>query len=495
MGSDDAGKRDPFAKGRPLVSPFCLMGCFCLIVVYGLFTLIPSGTDMRGLATTPVPDSKSSSSLSTTSAADAFIENQPAVPKNKKRQEEPRRNPAAAAASLTAASKSSGPNLRGLPAAVPKPVLPKKSPVEEAYSFLAYWRPNQQAPATVKPQKFLTFETDHGGFNNIRMGFEFIVRAVEGTGRTLVLPPPEGWYLLDWGPLERLKSNCSPHCTPADSAKQNWLPGNTDSQYTDFWDLDDLRRAVPTLTAAEFIEQQGKTFKLPTNGFPGRSNAPDDNPWKKWARSSAKQLVGCHATCTQLQQDQDSDLMHVSLQSGGRVFGCGPCDAARKEKMSDYLHYTPAIVRAAAQVVAEIGLFDYVAVHLRRNDYQYTIAGHPDQHINNLKNQLKPGESIYVATDELDGNYLEQWRAKLPGHKLYSSKDFKKVYEPLGFRRLGLLEQVVCSGSRVFLGMPMSTYSGNIKNIRRHIARVPGAPNLESIYLFEGMKNPSYDAR
>ena len=141
------------------------------------------------------------------------------------------------------------------------------------------------------------------------------------------------------------------------------------------------------------------------------------------------------------------------------------------------------------------GLFDYVAVHLRRNDYQYTIAGHPDQHINNLKNQLKPGENIYVATDELDGNYLEQWRTKLPGHKVFSSKDFKKVYEPLGFRRLGLLEQVVCSGSRVFLGMPMSTYSGNIKNIRRHIARVPGAPNLESIYLFEGMKNPSYDAR
>ena len=195
MGSDDAGKRDPFAKGRPLVSPFCLLGCFCLIVVYGLFTLIPSGTDMRGLAAgTPVLDSKSSSSLSTASAADAFIENQPAVPKNQKRRQEPRRNPAAAAASLRAASKSSGPNLRGLPAAAPKPVLSKKSPVEEAYSFLAYWRPNQQAPNTVKPQKFLTFETDHGGFNNIRMGFEFIVRAVEGTGRTLVLPPPEGWY-------------------------------------------------------------------------------------------------------------------------------------------------------------------------------------------------------------------------------------------------------------------------------------------------------------
>ena len=53
--------------------------------------------------------------------------------------------------------------------------------------------------------------------------------------------------------------------------------------------------------------------------------------------------------------------MHVSLQYGSRVFGCAPCDAARKEKMSDYLHYTPDIVRAAAQVVAEIGQY---SVHL-----------------------------------------------------------------------------------------------------------------------------------
>lgn len=494
MGSDDAGKR---GTGRPWVSPFCLMSCICLIAVYGIYTMMPAGTDLRGLAVKQaLPVSESSSTTSTVSAVNQFIENKPAVPK--KRHQEPRRNPAAAIETAIAAvpgTKSSGPRLRGIPAASPKPVLSQKSPVDEAYNFLAYWRPNQQTPANVMPQKFLTFETDHGGFNNIRMGFEFIVRSVEGTGRTLVLPPPEGWYLLDWGPLERLKSNCSPHCTPADSAKQNWLPGNTNSQYTDFWDLEDLRRAVPTLTAAEFVQQQGNTFNLPTTHFPGRSNAPDDNPWKKWARSSAKQIVGCAATCNQLQQDKESNLMHVSLQSGARVFGCQPCDAARKEKMADYLHYTPDIVRAAAQVVAEIGLFDYVAVHLRRNDYQYTIAGHPEQHITNLKNQLKPGENIYVATDELDGNYLEQWRAKLPGHKLYSSKDFKNVYEPLGFSRLGLLEQVVCSGSRVFLGMPMSTYSGNIKNIRRHIARVPGAPQLESTYLFEGMRNPSYDAR
>lgn len=69
----------------------------------------------------------------------------------------------------------------------------QESAVEEAIKMLAYWRPTQSSPSSILPRKYVTFETDHGGFNNIRMGFEFIVRSVEASGRTLVLPPPEGW--------------------------------------------------------------------------------------------------------------------------------------------------------------------------------------------------------------------------------------------------------------------------------------------------------------
>ena len=65
--------------------------------------------------------------------------------------------------------------------------------------LLEYWRPDgspfnialQEEQKTSKHDKYLTFESDHGGFNNIRMGFEFIVGATVGSGRTLVLPPLE----------------------------------------------------------------------------------------------------------------------------------------------------------------------------------------------------------------------------------------------------------------------------------------------------------------
>ena len=47
-----------------------------------------------------------------------------------------------------------------------------------------------------QPQKYLTFEPDEGGFNNIRMAFETALVMAMGMGRILVLPPEMNFYLL-----------------------------------------------------------------------------------------------------------------------------------------------------------------------------------------------------------------------------------------------------------------------------------------------------------
>eukprot|EP00591_Stephanopyxis_turris_P001054 CAMPEP_0195522532 /NCGR_PEP_ID=MMETSP0794_2-20130614/20803_1 /TAXON_ID=515487 /ORGANISM="Stephanopyxis turris, Strain CCMP 815" /LENGTH=191 /DNA_ID=CAMNT_0040652307 /DNA_START=16 /DNA_END=588 /DNA_ORIENTATION=+ len=47
-----------------------------------------------------------------------------------------------------------------------------------------------------KVTKYLTFEPDQAGWNNMRMGFETIIAMAHAMGRTLVLPPPRGIYLM-----------------------------------------------------------------------------------------------------------------------------------------------------------------------------------------------------------------------------------------------------------------------------------------------------------
>jgi hypothetical protein len=78
------------------------------------------------------------------------------------------------------------------------------------YQYVQFWSPKFRVddcfqsllrkPLTqlpLKQQKFLLFEPDRGGWNNIRMAAETAIIIAHATGRVLVLPPETHWYLLD----------------------------------------------------------------------------------------------------------------------------------------------------------------------------------------------------------------------------------------------------------------------------------------------------------
>mmetsp|Transcript_27209 Transcript_27209/g.93516 ORF Transcript_27209/g.93516 Transcript_27209/m.93516 type:complete len:571 (-) Transcript_27209:157-1869(-) len=76
-------------------------------------------------------------------------------------------------------------------------------------------------PALSNPQKYLTFVPDPGGWNNVRLGFENALVIARSTGRTLVLPPMQTFYLLT-----DCKANC--YFTVDDflpALMQKWPPG------------------------------------------------------------------------------------------------------------------------------------------------------------------------------------------------------------------------------------------------------------------------------
>jgi len=75
-------------------------------------------------------------------------------------------------------------------------------PSEEVASEMIYWEDIPSDNTYISPfqkskeKQYITFEADHGGWNNIRMAMETVMTMAVAMGRTLVLPPEQGMYLL-----------------------------------------------------------------------------------------------------------------------------------------------------------------------------------------------------------------------------------------------------------------------------------------------------------
>ena len=87
--------------------------------------------------------------------------------------------------------------------ATPPPRVATPPPRESCASIIErmrYWSRGEThaSPyASYGPaRKYLTFEPDAGGWNNIRMAFETLAVLAHATGRVLVMPPPQRLYLL-----------------------------------------------------------------------------------------------------------------------------------------------------------------------------------------------------------------------------------------------------------------------------------------------------------
>ncbi len=72
---------------------------------------------------------------------------------------------------------------------------------------MTYWSPSPSDGAFSPPRppspRYITFEPDSGGWNNIRMAMETVLAMAAATGRTIVLPPKKGMYLLQQDKRER----------------------------------------------------------------------------------------------------------------------------------------------------------------------------------------------------------------------------------------------------------------------------------------------------
>jgi len=405
---------------------------------------------------------------------------------------------------------------------------------EKVREYLHYWTKglavhNGQKRAPESNEKYLLFDNDCGGFNNIRMGFEVFVMMAYLMNRTLVFPPPTGWYLLDWGPRQRMKS-----------ADESGL-----SDYPDYFDLASMEMAVPIISTAEFLSREGLNMNVPEKYIKMHEEKQTGPAWRlrhdyekyikqksvdegfglPWSlgryvvawpsinavKSSDTKMYGgrpveytselqarrvlSFPSCVETPQGQWRYLGQVARY----VFFDDPeKDKNLKRMLRDHVHFIPHIFDVAAHVISKLGLFQYAAYHIRRNELQYKDSFQSAEgSYKNTKALLIRGndqgqkpEKIYIASDETNPTFFDAFTSK--GHDIYFWKDFfgdeakssLKIDEEVPRKLIGCIEQIICAGARIFFGTRRSTFTAYITRLRGYIK----APDTNA-YLHNNVHN------
>jgi len=132
----------------------------------------------------------------------------------------------------------------------------------------------------------------------------------------------------------------------------------------------------------------------------------------------------------------------------------------------NHIHLRPEIAFIASRIIRSLGgPFAYSAVHVRRGDFQYPTSKIPDeQTYDNIKYLFKPNETLYVSTDESPDFFKAMGHERPVRVRSFFDKDLQDLL--IDPKLAGMVEQLVCSVGRVFVGTSLSTFTGGIYQMR-----------------------------
>ena len=407
-------------------------------------------------------------------------------------------------------------------------------------SAVQYWRdetPQYRSPLYGLPgrHKYVVYQPDLGGWNNIRMALEVVIVFAHATGRTLVLPPDAVLYLLH------------------ENAK--W--GDNKSNLGDFIDVDKLRDGLDIITMEEFLTREA---------LPGHLLAPlpggDIKLQKKALWTYLKQA--CHSRQwypgktflafnltrnvvdpfgslagfdTGLDSSSAAYKAHLAAFAIGRrpvlydasfdahtaIFFSGSAENRILTHFYGYLffadpqvhnfykrfvryrmRYLDVIYCMASTVVRELtkeaGAAGYLAYHIRRGDFQHPQMKipaldilHNTQHLwarhgfshtqGGVPEKQKP--VLYISTDERNSTFFEPFAQHFRVRAL--SNYLPQLHnEAMDRNHVGMLEQVVCASATLFVGTPLSTFTSYITRLRgyHNATDARGSGRYEATYYF-----------
>ena len=393
---------------------------------------------------------------------------------------------------------------------------------------MVYWKDIPSDNSRISPftwygghETYITFDSDMGGWNNIRMAMESILVVAIGTGRTLVLPPKKRMYLLDKGENEADNYHEYSDFFLFHSIVREFVGVNVIT-YEEFqqrkidedWEEAD---AVPFVTAAPPAEgvfiipkaPGGKLedldYFLKQENFPPRTFF-DNNPTDVLANAKERYQeirAGRSAQFVYENKIARKRVLHFGQSGRGEkkkgvrmlthsynyVFFEDPqADLWSKRFVRDHLRYVDEIFCFAGDIIDEInekypGSL-YNSFHIRRGDFQYKETRiDADEIIRNTADILNETDIIYISSDEKDKHFFDPFRQKF--HRVYFLEDFKHIFEgKINTNYYGMLDQVIASRGERFIGVYYSTFTGYINRMRGYSR---GQNNINS-YFYAPLK-------
>jgi len=350
--------------------------------------------------------------------------------------------------------------------------LDAEQTVEATTDMMRWWKSAEQdAPLQ---DKYLMFSLDDGGLNNIRIGWEFAGLIAKRSGRTLVLPPASPIYLLDVGPTEQYGDVIK-------ERRPKLFNKGSKTMVEDLINLKQLKGRLATLTWEEFEQKTGKNWRD-----------------AKKASKDMAEAKECHDLDGALQRHAKDEIIFFDGKKR-QPFDCGefwklggPRDEMRsKLKDQDWALLTHGFVwhqdafNIASKVVHYLGFWRYNALHARYGDLQFKESRQePSDIFTKWPALLQDGAKVYVASDAPEkfktaGDHVFVWDdffSEKTG-KLLAEEKLK--YEPeRWFKLTGLVEELICTYSNLFVGTQASTFTGHIQRMRLHA----DSPNRKPYY-------------
>lgn len=410
-------------------------------------------------------------------------------------------------------------------------------PSEEIAAEMVYWRDIPSDSVFKSPyanygpeKKYLTFEPDEGGWNNIRMGMETAVALAYAMGRTLVLPAEQNIYLLRNEGHKRnrftfkkffyfdaiaeehtgvevitaeefLKNEVMNGFFKDENGNPIFPPGNRTSwdghirmsqQYYNWlrivtgapkWNFDQCFIGLPS-TAGGSTSTLENAFKI-AKGRAGMKKFIDNpTPVDASVEERMAEMKGHRRDiCIYDPSFQQKPVMHFmgDNNSGARLlvhfyaflfFENWQQDLSTKRFVRDHLRYIDEIQCAAARVV------NAVREESQKNgDKRVYDSFHIRRGDFQYKNTRVEADVIYENVRDMfvenstvfvatDERNMTFFEPLRKHYKLYFLHDFHHLLKGVNKNYYGMLDQLVASRGRLFAGSYYSTFTGYINRIR-----------------------------